>query len=164
MKNFLLVLIPFFFSLFFFNVQYLLKAFLVSCFCRFLFSTVIHRFFFHSLCIFKIICLLTYFWLHWVFAAPQAFSLSAVEAGLLSSCGVWASHYGSSSCCRASALGHLGFSSSPSISISSISLFAAEAGLLSSCGVWASHYGSSSCCRASTLGHLGFSSCGTGTQ
>ena len=115
MNNFFLVLIPLFFSsfflyFFFFNVQYLLKAFLVSCFLVGFFLAQLFTDFFHSLCIFKII-LLIYFWLHWAFTATQAFSLVAMEGGLLSSYGVWASHYGSFSCCRASALGHSGFSS-----------------------------------------------------
>ena len=119
MNNFLLVLFPLLLSsflsllvclFFFFMCSIRLKLFWCLGFGRFLFSTVTHRFFFHSLCILKII-LFTYFWLHWVFAATQAFSLVAAEGGLLSSCGVWASHYGSFSCCRAPALGHSGFSS-----------------------------------------------------
>ena len=39
----------------------------------------------------------------------QAFS-SCGEQGLLSSCGVWASHSGGFSCCRTPVLGHTGFS------------------------------------------------------
>ena len=43
--------------------------------------------------------------LHWVFLAfAWAFS-SCSEWRLLSSCAVWASHYGGFSCCRAHALG-----------------------------------------------------------
>ena len=35
---------------------------------------------------------------------------SCGEQGLLSSCGMWVSHCGGSSCCGAWGLGHLGFS------------------------------------------------------
>ena len=46
-----------------------------------------------------------YFWLCWVFIAVRAFS-SCSEWELFSSCGVWPSHCGGFSCCRAQALGH----------------------------------------------------------
>ena len=49
------------------------------------------------------------FWLCWVFvAAPR---LAFVTSGGYSSCGVQAWHCGGSSCCRARALGHVGFRS-----------------------------------------------------
>ena len=51
-----------------------------------------------------------YFWLCWVFVAVRAFS-SFGDQGLLSSCGVQASHCGGFSCCQARALGILGFGS-----------------------------------------------------
>ena len=45
-----------------------------------------------------------YLWLCRVFIAVSAFSPHS-EWGLLSSCGVWASHFGGLSCCRAWAIG-----------------------------------------------------------
>ena len=50
-----------------------------------------------------------YFWLCWVFIAALDF-LQFSEWRLLSSCGAQASHRGGLSCCRARALGHVGFS------------------------------------------------------
>jgi hypothetical protein len=44
------------------------------------------------------------FWLHWVFVAAHGLSLVVVSWGLLSVCGVPASHCGGFSCCRAEAL------------------------------------------------------------
>ena len=44
-----------------------------------------------------------YFWLYWVFSAVHGVYLVAAM-GLLSSCGVWVSHCGGFSCCRAWAL------------------------------------------------------------
>ena len=52
------------------------------------------------------------FWLHWVFVAGLRLSLAAASVGLLSSCGVWASCGGGFFCCRAPALGRVGFSGS----------------------------------------------------
>ena len=43
---------------------------------------------------------------HWVFIAACRLSLVAMSEGLLSSCGVWASHCSGFSCCRAWALQH----------------------------------------------------------
>ena len=48
--------------------------------------------------------LFVYFWLYWVFSAVHGVSLVAAM-GLLSSCGVWASHCVGFSCCRACVLG-----------------------------------------------------------
>ena len=48
-----------------------------------------------------------YLWLCWVFTDVQT-SSSFDEQGLLSSCGVRASHCGGLSCCGARALGHVG--------------------------------------------------------
>ena len=48
--------------------------------------------------------LLLYLWTCWVFIAAQA-SLQLQPWGLLSSCGVWASHCSGFSCCGAWALG-----------------------------------------------------------
>ena len=52
--------------------------------------------------------LFIYFWLHWVFVAAHGLSL---VAGATLRCGVQASHCSGFSCCRAWALGLLGFSS-----------------------------------------------------
>ena len=51
-----------------------------------------------------------FIWLRWVFVAARAFS-SCSKQGLLSSCGVRASHCSGFSCCRAQIAGCLGFSS-----------------------------------------------------
>ena len=51
-----------------------------------------------------------FLWPHWIFVATHGLSVAA-ERGLLSSCGVWASHCGGFFCCGARALGHAGFSS-----------------------------------------------------
>lgn len=51
------------------------------------------------------------FWLCWVFFAACRLSLAVVGAGLVCSCGVWASHCRGFSCCGTWALGHVGFRS-----------------------------------------------------
>lgn len=58
---------------------------------------------------FKTIHSFVYFRLHRIFIA--ILRLSSCEWGLLSGCGVKASHSGGFSCCRALAVGHAGFSS-----------------------------------------------------
>ena len=55
----------------------------------------------------------SYLFIHFILAPLglhcHAWALaSCCERGLLPSCGVWASHCGGFSCCRASALGHVG--------------------------------------------------------
>ena len=53
-----------------------------------------------------------HFWLYWVYAAAQTFSLVATSGDyLLSGCSAWASHCDSLSCCGTQASGHVGFSS-----------------------------------------------------
>ena len=48
-------------------------------------------------------------WLCWVFIAVGAFLSGCDKQGLLSRCGLWASHWGGFSCSRAWAPGHVGF-------------------------------------------------------
>ena len=58
----------------------------------------------YSFIIIMTVFLFIYFWLHWVFIAVHAL-LSCSQWGLLSRCGVRASHCGGFSCSRAQALG-----------------------------------------------------------
>ena len=66
---------------------------------------------FPNFLVFKIILFTYYFWLCWVFIAGWGFSLVAMSRGHSLVCGVQASHCGGSSCCRARALGLMGFRS-----------------------------------------------------
>ena len=79
-----------------------MKAFLSNSFFA-LHNTSVTTFFY-------IIFLFISFGLCWVFVAAQAFSLVADSRGQLSSCDAGASH-GRGFCCRAPALGRVGFSS-----------------------------------------------------
>ena len=65
---------------------------------------------FFSFLFFLNLTYLFYFWLHWVFVAAQVFLFHlVVKEG--SCCSLTASHCGAFYCCRAQALGHMGFSS-----------------------------------------------------
>ena len=75
------------------------------------------------------------FWLHWVFVAAHGLSLQLRRAGDTLCCGVWASHCGGFSCCRARALG-MRASVVAACELSSCGSWALEH-RLSSCGAWA---------------------------
>ena len=77
--------------------------------------------------------LLIYFWLCLVFIALCRFALVVVSRGTLC-CGVWASHFGGFSGCRAQALGTRA-SVVPALRVSSGSERALGLGL-SSCAAW----------------------------
>ena len=65
---------------------------------------------FFSFLFFLNLTYLFYFWLHWVFVAAQVFLFHlVVKEG--SCCSLTASHCGAFYCCRAQALGHMGFRS-----------------------------------------------------